>query len=69
MTFEEFLDKVNHLYLMQNETDDLRLGQVFFNELCKVRPAIANELRGSFVDPFFKERITNVTKQFVQERW
>lgn len=69
MTFEEFLHMVIEKYETQLVKDDLRLGQIFFNELCVVRPTIAEELRGSMLDPFFKHRITAVTQDFVRDRW
>jgi hypothetical protein len=69
MTYEQFLSDVLNKYQAQNNPRDLRLGQIFFNNLCVVRPAIAEELRGSMLDPFFKERIAMVVSDFVRERW
>jgi hypothetical protein len=70
MTFEQFMEEVQFKHDMNNYLgEDLRLGQIFFNELCVVRPAIAEEIRGSMLDPFFKHRITQVVSDFVRERW
>ena len=69
MTYDEFLSDVLNKYETQPKKGDLRLGQIFFNDLCVVRPAIAEQLRGSMLDPFYKERITQVTSDFVRERW
>ena len=69
MNFDQFLHKVQQMHISQPVKGDLRLGQIFFNELCAVRPAIAEELRGSMLDPFYKERITQVVQDFVRERW
>jgi hypothetical protein len=69
MTYDEFLNTVETKFLNEGAQLDLRLGQIFFNELCVVRPAIAEQLRGSMLDPFFKHRITQVTSDFVRERW
>ena len=69
MNYDQFLNKVHHLHTTQPVKGDLRLGQIFFNELCTVRPAIAEQLRGSMLDPFYKERITQVVSDFVRERW
>lgn len=66
MTYDEFLDHVTDTWSC---SINLRLGQVFFNELCKLRPDISEVLRGSMLDPFFKERITQVTSDFVRNRW
>jgi hypothetical protein len=69
MNFDQFLNHIHELHSTQPVKGDLRLGQIFFNELCVVRPAIAEEIRGSMLDPFFKERITQVVSDFVRERW
>ena len=69
MNYDQFLNHVHQLHTTQPVKDDLRLGQIFFNELCVVRPHIAETLRGSMLDPFYKERITAVVSDFVRERW
>lgn len=69
MNYDQFLAQVHKEHAEQPVKGDLRLGQIFFNKLCEIRPNIANELRGSMLDPFFKERITNVVSEFVRERW
>lgn len=69
MNYDEFLHDVLKKYETQPKKGDLRLGQIFFNELCVVRPTIAEQLRGSMLDPFYKERIANVVSDFVRERW
>jgi len=68
MTFEEFLHDVLNKY-EQRQDKNIRLGQLFFNELCIVRPIIAEEIRNSMLNPFFKERITAVVQDFVRDRW
>ena len=69
MTFDQFLEHVDALYQNQTVPGDLRIGQIFFNELVVIKPAIAEEIRGSMLDPFFKHRITQVTQDFVKVRW
>ena len=69
MTYDEFHHKVVMVHASQPVKDDLRLGQIYFNMLCEVRPKIAEEIRGSMLDPFFKHRITQVVSDFVRERW
>lgn len=68
-SYDWFLHNVHKKYETQPVKGDLRLGQIFFNDLCDVRPAIAEQLRGSMLDPFYKERITQVVSDFVRERW
>lgn len=69
MTYDEFHHMVVVTHVNQPVKGDLRLGQIYFNELCVVRPAIAEQIRGTMLDPFFKERITQVVSDFVRERW
>lgn len=69
MTYDEFHSQVVTAHATQPVKGDLRLGQVYFNMLCELRPDISEVLRGSMLDPFFKERITQVTSDFVRERW
>jgi hypothetical protein len=69
ISFDQFLADVYQMHETQPVKGDLRLGQIFFNNLCTVRPHIAEQLRGSMLDPFFKERITQVVQDFVRERW
>lgn len=69
MNYDQFLNNVHKIYNSQEPSMDFRLGQIFFNELLIVRPAIAEQLRGSMLDPFYKERITQVVSDFVRERW
>lgn len=42
----------------------MRHGQAYFNALYEVNPTIANEIRGTFIDPFYNdsriERFMNV---------
>jgi hypothetical protein len=69
ITYEKFLADVHQMHENQPIEGYLRLGQIYFNVLCSVRPHIAEQLRGSMLDPFFKERITQVVQDFVRERW
>ena len=68
-SYEEFLHGVLQDYHYQPVKDEFRLGQIFFNKLCVVRGDIAEVLRGTMLDPFFKQRIANVVSDFVRERW
>ena len=69
MTYDEFVDQVHKTYMAQEPSMDFRLGQIYFNMLCELRPDISEVLRGSMIDPFYKERITQVVHNFVSERW
>ncbi len=69
MTFDQFIDHVDTLYQTQDVSGDLRIGQIFFNELLVIKPELAEKIRGSMLDPFFKHRITQVTQDFVRANW
>jgi hypothetical protein len=51
------------------ESRDLRLGQVYFNLLMLIRPDLAEMLRGSLRDPFYKEHISAETEEIVASKW
>lgn len=71
MTYQEFEELV-HRQFEQYEKESpgyLRIGQVYFNLLFDIRPDIAEYMRGSIIDPFFKHRITEVVRTFVIDRW
>jgi hypothetical protein len=68
MTYEEFMTNVLNKY-DEHPDDNIRLGQLFFNELLNVRPSIAEELRASSLDPFHRHRIDKEVETFTRERW
>jgi len=68
-TYDDFHKHIEELYSILPEPKQYRLGQLYFNKLLEIKPHIANELRGSMLDPFYKERITSVVSNFVRERW
>lgn len=51
------------------EAPGLRLGQVYFNLLAELRPDLANELRGSPHDPYFRNEIPQATEDIVLKDW
>jgi len=69
MTFDDFLRTVEKKWEEQTTPRDLRLGQLFFNDLCKVRPMIAEALRGTNLDPFYRDEISFPTTAYVKARW
>jgi hypothetical protein len=48
---------------------NLRLGQVYFNLLADLRPDLANELRGTPHDPYFRNEIPQMTEDVVLKEW
>ena len=51
------------------EAPSLRLGQVYFNLLADLRPDLANELRDSPHDPYFRNEIPQATEDIVLKDW
>lgn len=44
---------------------ELRLGQTYFNVLHTIAPDLANEIRGTELDPFYKERDDGI-QEFIE---
>lgn len=72
MTFEEYLVK-SAQHLTASQTDDpwgaQRAGQAYFNVLADVRPDLAEPIRGSLLDPFYKDDKLGAFLTAVGERW
>jgi hypothetical protein len=67
-TFEDFVSAVVHYYNV-NAPADWRVGQCAFNLLVKVRPDIAELLRGSDFDPFNDDSRLSDFYDFVMRYW
>lgn len=52
-----------------DEKADLRFGQHWFNTLYEVRPDIADKLRGTRLDPFHRDRVSDDAVTFVVDNW
>ena len=46
-----------------------RQGQLFFNLLSGVNPRVAELLRGSFIDPFYRNKVSDKVWDFVIDNW
>lgn len=70
ISFNDFLADASIQYeKMRKEIPSIRYGQVYFNLLTGARPDIANELRGSRLDPFHHDEVTTETHAFVEYKW
>lgn len=47
----------------------IRIGQAYFNMLEDVNPELANGLRGTDLDPFYRESVSEETHTYVQYNW
>ena len=46
-----------------------RKGQLFFNLMTQANPRVAELLRGSFIDPFHRDEVSNKVWDFVMDKW
>ena len=46
-----------------------RQGQLFFNLLSGVNPRVAELLRGSIIDPFYRNKVSDKVWDFVMDNW
>ena len=67
MTYADFIIASTQHY--GENRRDLRFGQAVFNVLATVRPDIAEELRGSKLDPFYKESVSDEVWSFIKSKW
>ncbi len=64
MTYKDFKQ-----YCISTKPDHLRFGQHLFNELCNINLDLANEIRGTALDPFFLDDIILKLEEFLEENW
>ena len=69
MNYYSFRLAVQQEWAEQDEPRDLRLGQIYFNMLVGIRPDLAEKLRGSLRDPFYREYILPETEAMVEAEW
>lgn len=50
-------------------TADWRAGQTYFNVLTEVKPALAEKVRGSMVDPFHQDSRIADFLVFISDQW
>lgn len=67
VSYEEFIERVNKYHTQFK--DSWRYGQTYFNVLSNVRPMIAEQLRATLHDPFFKDKVSEETHLFVRSIW
>mgnify|MGYP006274228215 CR=1 FL=1 len=66
MTYSDFTKLVATTF---PNDGDIRYGQHYFNTLYSVHPNLANRLRGSLNDPFYREKVSPETEAFVEKEW
>jgi len=69
-SFNDFLADASIVYeKLKGNGFDHRYGQVYFNLLVEHRPDISEKIRGTMLDPFYKEFVKTETHQFVEKSW
>lgn len=73
MTLYEFYQQSKTEFELSKRTQSpLRYGQILFNNLYFIRPYLADEVRGSEIDPFYvKENDPKMIEffKFIEEKW
>lgn len=67
MSYEQFMELVRERHAA--EGGEWRFGQAYFNVLCEVAPKIAEQIRSTPQDPFFREKVAPLTHYHVMELW
>lgn len=66
----EYVEKVRAPWTPHTRNEqDLRLGQYLFNLLCECNPDVANQIRGSILDPFYNDDVIPDFLEKVDELW
>jgi hypothetical protein len=66
MNFGQYVSKVA---ATMHEQPNWRQGQTAFNVLCEVKPNLAELIRSSDKDPFYRDDKLDEFYQYVAERW
>lgn len=70
MKYDEFQKMVGREYERWRKIDSsYRYGQCMFNMLAAFKGYIAEEIRATQLDPFYKDDVPAETWQYVYERW
>ena len=68
MSRHHIIEWIKLVAKMQRQHPEQRKGQVIFNTLYDYQPKLADEIRGSIIDPFYSdERISDCIKWASQE--
>ena len=68
-SYNEFLAHCSITYEAQGAVKAQRYGQIYFNTLLSIQPEIAEKLRGSVNDPFYRDSVPPHVHQLVEADW
>lgn len=70
LSFNDFLaDASIKFEKMKIQEPSIRYGQVYFYLLSAARPDIAELVRGTMHDPFYKDIVMPESHKFVESKW
>lgn len=69
MTFEEFVQNVDHKFHTSSYRGQLRYGQYIMNELNNIWPEKYAEITGSDIDCFYDNGIIRFTLDKLEQDW
>ena len=75
VSFAEYLQTVqkaqaaNATKILAEEVLGLRRGQIHFNVLCDLHPTLAESVRGSDLDPFYRDDLVPAFLEHIQKAW
>jgi hypothetical protein len=70
VTYNDFVELVQREFGEWQKVDSTyRYGQCMFNLLAGCRPDIAERIRATNVDPFYKDYVSQDTWEFVHDVW
>ncbi len=68
-SYNSFIADVSLKYELMPEPREIRYGQLYTNMLYERKPKIADALRESLLDPFYRDNCPPAVHQFVESRW
>jgi len=68
VSFAEYLQTVQKAQAA-NRNKTLRRGQIHFNVLCDLHPTLAESVRGSDLDPFYRDDLVPAFLEHIQKAW
>lgn len=68
--YDSYVQFVQDTYqMLRGAPDNWRMGQTAFNVLVNVRPDLSEQVRGTDLDPFYKDDRLLAFYQWVEENW
>lgn len=70
ISYNEFIANASINYeMIKKAGSPLRYGQVYFVMLSDLYPEIAEQIRNTPLDPFYHEKASTDTHEFVESKW